>query len=76
MRAPERSRHSDSKIDEVLILEKRTQYFIMFRRTSRKRGYLPSSPIIALFVAFFPTLKYFLFKLKQIFPKIIYIINS
>jgi hypothetical protein len=28
----------------------------MFRRTSRKRGYLPSSPIIALFVAFFPIL--------------------
>jgi hypothetical protein len=24
----------------------------MFRRTSRKRGYLPSSPITALFVAF------------------------
>jgi hypothetical protein len=55
-RASERSRHSDSKIDEVLILDKRTQYFIMLRRTSRKKGYLPSSPIIALFVAFFPTL--------------------
>jgi hypothetical protein len=38
-RAPERSRYSDSKIDEVLILDKRTQYFIN-RRTSRKRGYL------------------------------------
>jgi hypothetical protein len=37
-RASERSRHSDSKVDEVLILDKRTQYFIMFRRTSRKRG--------------------------------------
>jgi hypothetical protein len=28
-RASERSRHSDSKVDEVLILDKRTQYFIM-----------------------------------------------
>jgi hypothetical protein len=26
-RASERSRHSDSKVDEVLILDKRTQYF-------------------------------------------------
>jgi hypothetical protein len=26
-RAAERSRHSDSKVDEVLILDKRTQYF-------------------------------------------------
>ena len=51
-RASERSRHSHSKVDEVLILDKQTQYFIMFRRTSRKRGYLPSSPITALFVAF------------------------
>jgi hypothetical protein len=34
-RASERSRHSDSKVDEVLILDKRTQYFILFRRTSR-----------------------------------------
>jgi hypothetical protein len=39
-------------VDEVLILDKRTQYFIMFRRTSRKRGYLTSSPITALFVAY------------------------
>jgi hypothetical protein len=26
----------------------------LFRRTSRKRGYLPSSPITSLFVAFSP----------------------
>jgi hypothetical protein len=37
-RASERSRHSDSKVDEVLIFDKRTQYFIMFRRISRKRN--------------------------------------
>jgi hypothetical protein len=65
--ASERSRHSDSKVDEVLILDKRTQYFIMFRRTSRKRGYLPSSPITALFVAFFPTLIEYLHSLKCAF---------
>jgi hypothetical protein len=28
-RASERSRHSDSKVDEVLILDKRIQYFII-----------------------------------------------
>jgi hypothetical protein len=28
-RASERSRHSDSKVDEVLILDKRPQYFLM-----------------------------------------------
>jgi hypothetical protein len=54
----------DSKVDELLILDKRTQYFIIFRRTSWKRGYLPSSPITALFGAFFPTLIYFYSKLK------------
>jgi hypothetical protein len=37
----------------------------MFRRTSRKRGYLPSSPITALFVAFFPTLIEYLHSLKN-----------
>jgi hypothetical protein len=35
---------SDSKVDEVLILDKRTQYFIMFRRTSRKRGIFQAHP--------------------------------
>jgi hypothetical protein len=66
-RASERSRHSDSKVDEVLILDNRTQYFIMFRRTFRKRGYLPSSPITALFVAFFLTLIEYLHSLKCAF---------
>jgi hypothetical protein len=39
----------------------------MFRRTSRKRGYLPSSPITALFVAFFPILIEYLDSLKCAF---------
>jgi hypothetical protein len=41
-----------------------TPFFLMFRRTSRKRGYLPSSPITALFVAFFPTLIEYLHSVK------------
>ena len=69
-RASERSRHSDSKVDEVLILDKRTQNYIMFRRTSGKRGYLPSSPITALFVTFFPTLIEYLHSLKCAFSTI------
>jgi hypothetical protein len=36
----------------------------MFRRTSRKRGYLPSSSITALLVSFFPTLIEYLHSLK------------
>jgi hypothetical protein len=69
-RASERSRHSDSKVHEVLILDKRIQYFMMFRRTSRKRGYLPSSPITALFAAFPPTLIEYLHNLKCDFSAI------
>jgi hypothetical protein len=46
-RASKRSRHSDSKVDEVLILDKRTQYFIMFRRIFKfKKCFQGHSPKI------------------------------